>query len=199
MEGGVEDAGAHGKSVRSEHETGSGLTGTREVHRHVERAVDTAERVGVHVVGHARHVVGRDARAELCIRVIAHVQHATGETLRARNREVPREVETLALHAGGRELADDLVDRRLSSQQRFIGDVPAIADQPEATGRTEPVAVGVLQVAQADGDAVAFEEVDRGSDHQGARVRVGVPGVELGPVRHPLAGVRVEQHDRRVG
>ena len=63
----------------------------------------------------------------------------------------------------------------------------------------EPFAVGVLQVAQADRDAVALEEIDRGPDHQRARVRVGVPGVELGPVRHALAGVRVEQHDRRVG
>jgi hypothetical protein len=57
---------------------------------------------------------------------------------------------------------------------------------------------GLELVAQGDDVAVALAEVDGGAHDQQRLLAGGGVAVELGPVRVPLAGGRVQQDDRRV-
>ena len=75
----------------------------------------------------------------------------------------------------------------------------AVAQRAEGVGRLDGVAGGVDEAAHAHHDAMALGQA-HGRPHEGGRHLVGALGVAVGlhPVREPLAGVGVEQHDRRV-
>ena len=125
------------------------------------------------------------------------MQHPFGEVAAAGNGEVPRQHQLVAFDAGGDESGDRRLHRRTPGLDRRQVGGERVAVGAEHRRGLDDGAVGRHQAAQTDSERVALRQRDRRVHDE---CPVGVTpslGVELGPQRHPLAGVEIDEHDGR--
>ena len=178
-------------------EDASRLPFARQVARHRHRAADDARGAALARAGDGE--LGRRV-AELREAVVADVQQALGQRARARDGEVPREVEVVARDAGLLEVRERALHRLAAPLDRGVRRLQVVAEGAEHQRRLDRGAAGVDQPAQCDHVTVALAQRDRRMDLERLTVRgVCRVRVELGPRDDALAGVGVEQHEAGVG
>ena len=146
--------------------------------------------------------VGEVRVAELGERVVADVEHPLSQVLAARDGEVPGEVEVRAADPGTFQVGEDPLHPSPAALDLGLVGAQTVAVDAEGVLGRNPLAVGVLEVAQRDDVAMALGEVDGGEHHQGhvggvAGVALGWIGVELREDRPALSRCGVD-HDRRL-
>ena len=181
---------------------GSGTAVVGQVQRYLERALDPPRHAFPgRVVGRLLEL-GDLERGCLAVQlgegVVAEVQHALGQPPSRGDREVPRQVQVVALDVDAGEVGDHALDPRSEGLDLVHLGRRAIADHLEHRRRRNGLIIRVAQVAEADDVPVSLVEVDRRSDDQRLPLGVGHVGVELGPERYPDAAVGIEQHHRGV-
>ncbi len=97
------------------------------------------------------------------------------------------------------EVGEDRLEVITAALDRLDPGRHAVAVELESRWRGEGVAVGVLELAQRDDVAVSVLEVLAEVDQQVGLIGAGGVRVELGPDQLPLAGVGVDDDDRRLG
>ena len=143
--------------------------------------------------------VGEVVVAERGEGVVSHVERPLGDVVVAGDREVPGQVEVVALDARlVQGLEDPLEVRAPLVDHGRVGGQP-VAVVAESGGRRDRLAAGRLQVAKRDDVAVPGGEVLRRVDQQRGARRARRVGVDLGPDPPPLARIGVDQDDRLLG